>query len=192
MAVDMFKQKAWFINLDNCIGCRACEGGCKQEFMLPPGIRYRRVVTIEDGTPSRLRTAYLTMSCNHCEEPACIKSCPVNAIYKRPQDGIVLIDQAKCVGCKRCTWACPYGAPQFNPQTGKVEKCTFCVHRQEKGLLPACVITCMGLALFTGTLAEVDGEEGATINAPGMPDWNLTRPNIRFKPDRHFIDSESE
>lgn len=180
------QQLAWKISLYNCIGCRACEGACKQEFNLPVGVRRRRVITQEGGKYPNPYRYFVTMSCNHCAEPACLKACPVEAIYKREEDGIVLVDQEKCVGCQRCRWACPYGAPQYNPETKKIDKCTMCVHRLEKGLKPACVITCMGLALYHDKLDEIEKEKVVNkIKNFTPPD--LTNPSIRFIPVKEAL-----
>lgn len=178
------RQKAFFFNQDNCIGCRACEAACKQEFDLPVGLRRRRVITQMEGTYPNVAQRFTSMSCNHCAAPACVKACPVGALYKRSKDGIVLFDEKKCIACRRCGAACPYGAPQYHPETGKVNKCTLCVRRLEKGLPPACTITCMGLALEYGTLAELDKVSGARREVKGFADPALTQPSIRFIPAR--------
>ena len=121
---------------------------------------------------------FITSACNHCQDPACLKACPVNAITKRASDGIVLIDQEKCIGCRYCIWACPYGAPQWNEGTKKVEKCTMCVDRIDKGLQPACATTCVGKAL--NYVADFDPAESG-LNAPkGFADPALTRPSVKF------------
>ena len=106
-------------------------------------------------------------------------SCPVDAISKRDSDGIVLIDQDKCIGCRYCEAVCPYGAPQFNGRTGKVEKCTACVHRQDAGLEPACVTACLGRALSWGTF---DGTHGAV--PADFADPSLTGPSITRRRDK--------
>jgi Fe-S-cluster-containing dehydrogenase component len=101
-----------------------------------------------------------------------------NAIFKRASDGIVLINQDVCIGCKNCIQACPYGAPQFNSQTEKVEKCTFCVHRLDAGFLPACVTTCVGNALHLVEDFSV-GDSGQ--NAPkDFANPALTLPSVKF------------
>jgi anaerobic dimethyl sulfoxide reductase subunit B (iron-sulfur subunit) len=185
-------QLGWMIDLSRCIGCHACAVACKAENNTSPqtaplpmrsgrpvGVNWRRVIQRENGsypTPSR---TFVTMACNHCSEPACRKACPVDAISKRASDGIVLIDQSLCIGCRDCLWACPYGAPQLNGETGKFEKCTLCVHRIDAGLQPACVTTCPGRALTLETFDPAHSGEGAPA---GFAAPIYTIPSVRFLP----------
>jgi Fe-S-cluster-containing dehydrogenase component len=199
-------QKGWFIDLSKCIGCESCTVACKAEWNTAPlssplgfkqgaleapkHVSYRWVVFLENGTYPKPERLFVTSTCNHCAEPACLKSCPVsdhedwenpaNAIVKRSADGVVLINQDRCIGCKYCIWACPYGAPQFNEATNKVEKCTFCVHRLEQGLEPACVTTCLGRALFMEDSFPL--ERSGENAPPRFADPRLTRPAVRFHP----------
>lgn len=186
-------QLAWYFDQNRCTGCKTCVIGCKSELNTAPqpqgretepALNYRWVITQESGTYPNPKRVFYSASCNHCKSPACILSCPVDAISKRDTDGIVLIDQDKCIGCKYCVWACPYGAPRYNSATKKVEKCTFCVHRidAENGLKPACVTTCVGKALQYDTLANVKKKAVADTKIDGFADPRLTTPNIRFKP----------
>lgn len=189
-------QKGWLLDLGKCIGCESCTIACKSEMNTPPQASplklkqsrleapvhtsYRWVVFQNGGAYPNPTLTFVTSSCNHCESPACIASCPVNAISKRQSDGVVLIDQDKCIGCQYCVWACPYGAPQWNDNTRKVEKCTFCSHKLEKGLQPACVTTCVGRAL---SMVEDFDHNLAGENRPdGFANPQLTRPSIRFVP----------
>ncbi len=103
----------------------------------------------------------------------------MGSITKRSEDGVVLIDQETCIGCRYCEAVCPYGAPQFNAQTGKVEKCTACVHRLDAGLLPACADACLGRALHW-----VDEVSPGTEVPPGFADPALTNPSIRWIRDK--------
>jgi len=181
-------QVGWYFNENNCIACRACEAGCKQEFDLPIGVRRRRVIIKEEGKYPNVKVRYLSSACNHCEEPSCIKACPVGAYTKEPEFGAVLLDQEKCIGCKRCQAACPYGAPQFDEKKKKMDKCTFCYHRLKEGLPPACVRTCPGYALWHGKLSDVEARKAAPEiytrplqdRLPGFADPKLTLPSVRF------------
>ena len=176
----MTKQMGCDVDLRKCVGCHSCAVSCKAENNTPPGVAWRQVITRNGGSYPDVSAWFVSMSCFHCQHPACLASCPVEAISKRDEDGVVLIDQDKCIGCKRCMWACPYSAPQFNPETEKVEKCTFCAHRLDAGLKPACVTTCIGDALHFGDMAEISGEE----SIEGFADPGLTVPSVRFTPPR--------
>lgn len=152
------KQYTLWVDLEYCIGCHACTMACKSENNTPVGVDYNRVIEVEEGefkdskkSPD-VRVYFVPMPCMHCGQPACMAACPVGAITKRKEDGIVLINKDKCIGCRYCAWACPYGAPQFNAEAKVMEKCTLCVHRVEKGLKPACVDTCVAKTRFFGEL----------------------------------------
>jgi DMSO reductase iron-sulfur subunit len=135
--------------------------GCKAENNTPLGVDYTRVIEIEEGEfrdttkAPNMALTFVPMPCMHCGRPACQAACPVGAITKRKEDGIVLIDKDKCIGCRYCAWACPYGAPQFNAEARVMEKCTLCVQRLEQGRVPACVETCVAKTRFFGELNEL-------------------------------------
>ncbi|MDO8691638.1 MAG: 4Fe-4S dicluster domain-containing protein [Dehalococcoidia bacterium] len=187
-------QKGWALDLGKCTGCESCTVACKAElntfpqqspltlknnaYESPKHVSYRWVVSRNSGAYPDPSVTFVTSSCNHCQNPACMAACPVDAITKRQTDGIVLIDQEKCIGCKYCMWACPYGAPQYNESTQKVEKCTFCVHRQEQGLKPACVTTCTGRAL--NLVEEFDATASGSNRPDGFADPSHTVPSIGF------------
>ncbi|MFQ5891203.1 MAG: 4Fe-4S dicluster domain-containing protein [Candidatus Methanofastidiosia archaeon] len=177
----MTNQLGFYIELGKCTGCEACTVACKSENNTPLKVNWRWVLEQNKGKYPNPKRVFVTMACFHCENPACLKSCPEDAITKRENDGIVLIDQEKCVGCKRCIWACPYGAPQFQVETEKVEKCTFCVQRIEEGLNPACVDTCVGRALHFGDIKEIARKPEAQRKIEGFANPDLTNPSVRFK-----------
>ncbi len=178
----MTNQVGFIFDADSCIGCKACEVACRNENKTFDGVKWRRVTKISEDT-------FLSVSCNHCNNPECFRVCPENAFTKR-YDGIVLIDSSLCNGCKICVEACPYNAPQFDPETNKVTKCQMCYPRQDQGLLPACVEACT-----TSALGLVDLETFVDPNAvpaiEGFPDIRITQPSIVFYPqrkkDRYFL-----
>jgi Fe-S-cluster-containing dehydrogenase component len=175
-------QRGFKIDLTRCIGCRACVAACIMENNLDPYVHWRDVLDFELGTYPNADRIHVTMACFHCAEPACMPACPVNAITKDPIDGVVIINEATCIGCRRCIAACPYGAPRFNPATNKVEKCTFCKHRvgdtRSPENLPACVATCPAKAL---EYVELSPASYALPAAPtGFSDPALTKPSAVF------------
>ncbi|RTZ60590.1 MAG: 4Fe-4S dicluster domain-containing protein [Gammaproteobacteria bacterium] len=184
------KQLGFIHNNVDCIGCRACEMACKDKNGLPPGPRFRRVMYIEGGTYPDVYAYKVNMSCNHCAEPACLPTCPTGAIFKRKKDGIVDIDSTLCIGCRRCEAACPFGAPQFDPNENIVKKCNLCVDEIDAGRKPYCVMACMMRVLDIGTMADMDSgkykskaiapDESMVRQVRSMADPGLTNPSIRF------------
>lgn len=169
----------WLLDAKKCVECRACESACKQwnKVEIGVGVRRRQVRVYEMGTFPKVRQQALSGGCNHCENAWCIKVCPVKAISRR-EDGIILIDQNKCVGCQQCAAFCPYGAPQFNTRTRKMDKCTMCSDRVDGGLQPACATLCPTGALQWGKWSEISGQGSETTENFVNP--KNTLPRIRF------------
>lgn len=126
------------IDDESCWGCKTCEVACKQEMKAPDNVKLIRV--LEDGprlAGEKLEFIFRVNMCRHCEAPPCAAVCPEEAIARR-EDGIVVMDYAKCTGCRSCIDECPYGAIDFDPEKGIAQKCNLCHHRIDHGLLPAC------------------------------------------------------
>ena len=174
------------IDLSKCSGCMSCVVACKRENFTPPGVHWTKVHAYEIGKYPQARLRFLPTLCMHCEEPACLEACPTGATKQRP-DGIVTIDNERCIGCGYCALACPYEArsrneakprPYHQPHDftpfervgyfqkldpvehdkGVIEKCTFCIHRVDKGGQPACVETCAAGARVFGDLDDPESE----------------------------------
>ena len=173
------------INLDRCVGCHTCALSCKMQNNVPEGMLWNRVLT-EDcdvmdgalGTYPNVTRTFLPVACQHCENPACTKVCPVGATWKDEQTGIVRQDHDKCIGCRMCLAACPYtGVRSFNweepayyadfalgdadaakHEKHTVEKCIFCTQRVARGEQPACVADCIGRARHFGDLDDPNSE----------------------------------
>ncbi len=153
------------VDTRRCIACQACTMACSMENASPDGA-FRTVVATYAVTAADGKTglSVLPRLCNHCEAPPCIPVCPVGATFKR-EDGIVLVDGDRCVGCAYCVQACPYDARFVNHDTGKADKCTFCSHRVEAGLLPACVETCVGGARIFGDMNDARSDIARRLKA---------------------------
>lgn len=177
-----YKQHGFFFNADNCIGCHACEAACSEKNDNPGHIAFRSVGFVEGGCYPDYRRINISMACNHCDNPVCLKGCPTRAYTKFAEYGAVLQDPDICFGCGYCTWVCPYNAPQLDPVKGQVSKCNMCVDRLEVGLKPACVSACLGNALDFGVIENIpERRTQARTDIPGFPRTDITRPNIRFQ-----------
>jgi len=177
-----YKQHGFHFTADNCIGCHACEAACSEKNDLPAHISFRSVGFIEGGTYPAYRRLNISMACNHCDNPVCLKGCPTRAYTKFAEYGAVLQDPDICFGCGYCTWVCPYNAPQLDPIKGQVSKCNMCVDRLEVGLKPACAAACLGGALEFGIIeAAPENREQAKVHIPGFPEPTITNPNVRFQ-----------
>lgn len=158
------------VNLDRCTGCFGCEVACKMENGVALGERWSKVFTVGPvgEYPDMTRYALPTM-CQQCENAPCVSVCPTGASY-RDGNNVVLVDKEKCIGCKYCMAACPYGARYAIVETGVVGKCTYCAHRSENGLLPACVSTCVTKARIFGDLNDPDSDISKAIKGHGGAD----------------------
>lgn len=144
---------------ENCIGCQACEIHCKSNKGLERGAFPCKLITtgpVMSGPLPRIR--FVFMPCFHCEDAWCMRACPTGAVRRRDKDGIVYIEDSACIGCKSCVVACPWGAAQWNPQTGKAVKCDFCMDRLDAGLQPACVSKCVTQCLELAELGPLTDE----------------------------------
>ena len=194
------------IDLARCVGCDACTVACQTENGTPPGIQYAPVYRTEVGKFPQAKVIFLPTLCMHCEGAPCMKACPTGAISKRENDGIVLVDQEKCCGSKACMAACPYGALHFYEERrgvygqeltppevqgqakytpGTVQKCTFCVHRVDQGLEPACVITCPTNCRIFGDLDDPASKVAQLLrerNSIALRAEAGTKPSVRYLP----------
>jgi len=157
-----------------CSGCKACQAACKDKNNLPAGVLWRRVIEVSGGEWIQKDDAWnnsvfaynLSMACNHCVHPKCAGVCPTNAYHVR-EDGIVLLDSSRCVGCGYCNWACPYAVPQYNPASGTMSKCNFCFDDLDAGQSPACVAAC---PLRVLDFLQVEEQK---IESPGVSLWDV-------------------
>lgn len=178
------------IDLKRCVGCQACTIACKAENGTPPGVLFTKVLEQVAGEYPIIKKKFVPVLCNHCVDAPCVRVCPTGATTKR-EDGIVLVNDKKCIGCRACYVACPYKnriflkkgslkngyySKQLTPyelvkypkwQEGVVVKCTFCVERVDQGLDPACVQTCPADARIFGNLSDPESKASRLIRQRG-------------------------
>ena len=180
-----YKQHGFYFNADNCIACHACEAACSEKNDLPAHLAFRAVGYVEGGTYPAYQRMNISMACNHCDDPVCLKGCPTRAYTKFAEYGAVLQDPDICFGCGYCTWVCPYNAPQLDTAAGHVSKCNMCVDRLEIGLKPACASACLAGALDFGVIETTpEHRDQLETQIPGFPTPEITHPNIRFQQTR--------
>lgn len=184
-----YKQHGFYFNADNCISCHACESACSEKNNLPPYLAYRAVGYVEGGSYPSYTRLNISMACNHCDNPVCLKGCPTRAYTKYAEYGAVLQDPDICFGCGYCTWVCPYNAPQLDTEKGHVHKCNMCVDRLEVGLKPACATACLAGALDFGVVETLpDNRHQLKAQIPGFPTPDITHPNVRFQQTKSLPD----
>ncbi|HBW8942290.1 TPA: dimethylsulfoxide reductase subunit B [Klebsiella pneumoniae] len=163
----MSTQYGFFIDSARCTGCKTCELACKDYKNLTPEVSFRRIYEYASGDwqedngvwQQNVFAYYLSIACNHCEDPACTKVCPSGAMHKR-EDGFVVVNEEVCIGCRYCHMACPYDAPQYNADKGHMTKCDGCHERVAEGKKPICVESCPLRALDFGPIAELRAKHG--------------------------------
>jgi Fe-S-cluster-containing dehydrogenase component len=199
------KKLGLVIDLDSCVGCQACVTSCKEwntgGHMAPltdvnpygggaDGVWFNRVHTYEQVVDGGSRTVHFPRSCLHCDEPACVTVCPTGASYKRSSDGIVLVDEDKCIGCKLCSWACPYGAREYDTEVRVMKKCTLCVDRiynqnlDEADRVPACVAACPTSARHFGDLGD---PQSAVSRLVAERDGVDLMPEMGYRPTNKYL-----
>ena len=203
------KKLGLVIDLDICVGCHACAVACKEwndggQFgplpdenaygKQPLGVWFNRVhsyeVAKDDERVANAMTIHFPRSCLHCETPDCVTVCPTGASYKRADDGIVLVDENKCIGCQLCAWACAYGAREFSEERGVMQKCTLCVDRiynetfEEYDRQPACVMACPTRARHFGDLGDANSKVSKLVAERGGYDL---MPETGYKPVNKYL-----
>ncbi len=203
------KKLGLVIDLDTCVGCHACAVNCKEwnagghmapltdrdpYGANPLGVWFNRVHTFEAGEGDAGRTVHFPRSCLHCEQPACVEVCPTGASYKRAEDGIVLVNESLCIGCKLCSWACPYGAREYDYDSGTMKKCTLCIDRiynenlEEIDRVPACVATCPAGARHFGDLGDPESAVSTLVAERGGYDL---MPEMGYAPVNKYLPPRS-
>lgn len=203
------RQLGLVIDLDTCVGCHACAVACKEwnaggisgpltdtgpYGAEPEGVWFNRVHGFEvqppPGTAQPAMTLHFPRSCLHCADAACVTVCPTGASYKREADGIVLVDPDRCIGCKLCSWACPYGAREYDAHEGVMKKCTLCVdriyneHLDEAERVPACVQACPTRARHFGDLGDPDSEVSRLVADRDGVDL---LPELGYRPTNKYL-----
>ncbi|AFQ43127.1 4Fe-4S dicluster domain-containing protein [Desulfosporosinus meridiei] len=175
-------RMGFYFNMTTCIGCRTCQIACKDKNDLKIGTIFRQVRNFETGVFPTPGVYHYSGTCNHCANPKCVEGCPTRAMHV-DADGTVQHDKTKCIGCRYCTWACPYGVPQFIEELGKVSKCDGCKDLRDQGATPVCVEACPMRALEWGELEELKAKHGSDItnDLPILPPSSTTNPSVLIK-----------
>ena len=203
-------QYVYLIDITKCIGCGACMRACEKENNVPP--HYFRTwierymvsraenVTVDSPNGGRdgfeplvmgeviTKAFFVPKLCNHCTNTPCVQLCPVGASY-RSSDGIVLVDEERCIGCAYCVQACPYGSRFIHPVTHTASKCTLCYHRITKGMLPACVQACPVEARMLGDRKKIDDKVSDIIATKAI---DILKPELLTEPNCYYVGFSKE
>ncbi len=168
----------FYIDSTGCYGCKTCSLTCAQEKILPHEVYIRQVKEIKQEGDDRA-WSFMSLSCNHCDNPACVTACPVGA-YTKLENGIVVQNHEACIGCQNCIAACPYKSPQFAAEEKKVYKCDLCRDRLERKELPACVEACPGGYIEFGEIEDLKKKHPNAVSdvKTYLPDSSITKANL--------------
>jgi anaerobic dimethyl sulfoxide reductase subunit B (iron-sulfur subunit) len=183
-------QLGFFFDMQRCTGCRCCQTACKDVHDLRVGEFYRKVTDYEGGCFPNVWAASYSLSCNHCKQPLCVANCPVAAIGKDPETGLVIQNQEMCIACERCVKMCPYHVPTYLPDRLVVGKCDACRSFLAIGEQPACVASCSTRALKFGVMEDLMatyGPAGLTSDLPILPDSSETVPSLLIRPKPEML-----
>jgi Fe-S-cluster-containing dehydrogenase component len=166
-----------------CVGCNDCVAACNAENDVPPGAWRDWITTEVRGEFPHLSMEFRSERCNHCENPPCVHACPTGASHVSDLGGIVMVDHGRCIGCKACVVACPYGARYIHPD-GYADKCTFCHHRVKEGKDPACVAVCPTRAM---TFGDLDDPASTVRWQLGARRWHTLLPEAGTRPRVFYL-----
>ena len=191
-------QQAFYFDGTRCTGCKTCEMACKDFKDLSTGTAFRKVYEVEYGTTVKDASGCIStscvnysvsLSCNHCENPACVHVCPTGAMHKDDETGLVLVSRERCVGCGYCHMACPYNDPKDDREKGCSVKCDGCIDRVRAGEFPVCVGACPARALSFGPVGDME-KLGERANVAPLPESFHTVPNLFVKASKDFLPAD--
>lgn len=189
----MNKQFAFVIDMKRCIGCDTCVIACKVENEVGSG-RFRLKVLDSNREPitekplgvyPNLSQHWLPTMCHHCADAPCASACPTNTLWRREDDGLVMLDADKCIGCQRCGEACPYDALSFDPQNGTADKCSACAHRLGRSEVPSCQLVCPTRAIHFGDIRDAESMVATLIAARSH---KVLAENLGAKPNIYYLE----
>lgn len=187
------EQYGFYFDAERCTGCKTCELACKDYKDLGTDVNFRRIYEYTGGSwvqdnngcwNQDVFAYYTSISCNHCDDPACTKVCPTGAMHKNA-DGFVIVNEETCIGCRYCSMACPYDAPQYSQSKGHMTKCDGCYSRVKEGQKPICVESCPLRALDFAPISELRAKYGDQASIAPLPSADLTKPNLVIKANKH-------
>ena len=193
-------MKRYFFHIESsaCSGCKTCVVACKDLHDHDTGINLRQVIPVETGSWSIDKSIitgqpsayYLSVSCHHCADPACVAGCPTEALSVK-ENGIVVIDAGVCMGCGYCSWVCPYDAPKLDKNSGKTVKCDLCISRLTEGLNPVCVDACPLRSIHIITEEEGSWKAESSDFYP-LADPSITKPSLIVTPHHSAVPGKRE